>query len=106
MFDLHFSQYALVSKPWHASASVVGTWIVDLAPCVFNNRLRFCAVGVGYAAHLAVVVKTRTKGAVRQLFFTDLVAVVAVTAIGSVCLVSPCLTRSALGNFFALFEIA
>ncbi len=66
----------------HAGARVVGLGVVELAPGVLDDRLGGRAGRIGDAAQLAVVVQARADGAEGDLLLADLVAVVAVAAVG------------------------
>src|SRR5690606_14500410 len=104
--DLGFGQVAHVAGARHVGAGVVGLGVPDLAPGVLHDRLGRGAVRVGDAAQLAVVVQAGTDGAEGDFFLGDLVAVVAVAAIGRIGLVAPGEAAAALGDLLALLPVA
>ena len=106
MFDLRLGQDVFVTKARHVGARVVSACVVNLVPGVFNDWLGFRAAGVADAAKFSVVVQARAQGAVRQFFFRNLVAVVAVATIGHVGFVAPSFATPILCDHFALLPIA
>ena len=105
MTHLFFVQGASVARARHVGARVVGLGVPDLAPGVCHDRARCGVLRVAHTTQLGVVVKARANGAVRNLFLVDLVAVVAIAAIGCAGGVGPGLTAAALGNGFAFFPV-
>ena len=98
MLHLIFGQNALVPETRHVRAGIKGLSVIDLAPGVLHH-------GFAIATQLAVVVKRWAKGSMGNLFLADLVAVVAVAAIGCACLIAIRAATAVLGNTLTLLPV-
>ena len=106
MPHLRLIQNARVAGTRHVRAGVVGFGIPNLAPGVFNDGLAGRTGGVAYTTNLAVVVEARTNRAERDFFLADLVAVVAVAAVGLPCGITPGEAAPALRDAFTFAPVA